>query len=518
MIRSFYDKISSPDAYLALISGILLTLSFPRFSLSGLAFVALIPILYAVTRCDRKNSSFFSGFIAGLVFYLGTIYWLTVTMERYGDLPRVFSLMILLLLSSYLALYFGIFAWGVGRMERQRIPLLIGAPPLWVALEYARGHLLTGFPWALLGYSQYKNLLLIQVSDVTGVYGVGFLVVLINVVFYEVLRSLKRRERFRHLVVSLGGVILLLLFVAAYGAIRLRSCRNSVPEATIRVGIVQGNIEQKEKWDPAFREKILSILTRLSRRTLAEKPDLIIWPEAAVPFFFTADRENQSRLLALIDDLGVDLLFGSPDLRIRKGKEEYFNSVFLVSPGARLRGKYDKLHLVPFGEYVPLRRALFFVHPLIDQIGDMTPGRRITLMETDKGKCGTPICYEIILPDLVRRFVKEGADFIATLTNDDWFGRSSAPYQHFSMAVFRAVENRVPLVRAANSGISGAVMPDGRIAHATKIFMEDAFTVDLPLRQHSRTLYTRFGDVFAWLCIVCAVLLLARTFLPMKRS
>jgi len=325
MTRSLYEKIASLDAYLALLSGILLTLSFPRFEFSGLAFVALIPLFYGAKRPGRKNPAFFTGFIAGLVFYLGTIYWLTVTMERYGDLPRWLSLIALLLLSIYLALFTGIFAWGIERMERYRIPLLLGAPPLWVALEYGRGHLLTGFPWALLGYSQYKNLLLIQVADITGVYGVSFLVLFINVAFYEALRSLRGREQLRRLLITLGGVILLLLSVAAYGAIRLQICRNAVPAETIRVGVIQGNIEQKRKWDPTFREKILSIHTRLSRRAVAEKPDLIIWPEAAVPFFFTADGASQSRLLALIDDLGVDLLFGSPDLRIQDGREAFFN-------------------------------------------------------------------------------------------------------------------------------------------------------------------------------------------------
>lgn len=517
MIRSFYEKIASLEAFLAVFSGILWVLSFPRIEFSGLAFVALIPLFYAVTRPGRKNPAFLTGFIAGLVFYIGTIYWLTVTMERYGDLPRGLSLALLLLLAGYLAIYTGIFAWGVGRMERCRIPLLLGAPTLWVALEYGRGHLLTGFPWALLGYSQYKNLLLIQVADITGVYGVGFLVLFINAVFYEVLRSLKGKEQLRRLFFILGSAILLLLSVVAYGTVRLQTFRNTMPAETIRVGVVQGNIEQKKKWDPAFREKILAIHTRLSRRLIAEKPDLIIWPEAAAPFFFSADEAGQSSLLALIDDLGVDLLFGSPDLRVLDGKEAFFNSAFLVSPGARLRGKYDKMHLVPFGEYVPLRRALFFVNPLIDQIGDMTPGRKISLMQTDKGTCGTPICYEIILPDLVRRFVDAGADFIATLTNDDWFGRSSAPYQHFSMAVLRAVENRVPLVRAANSGISGVVTPEGRIVRATKIFTEDAFTEDLPLMKHAKTLYTRFGDVFAWICIAGSCLLILRTFLPSKR-
>jgi apolipoprotein N-acyltransferase len=519
MIRSCYEKFASWDALLALFSGVFLTLSFPRTEFSGLAFFALIPLFYAVSRRERRNPPFVTGLFAGLVFYLGTIYWLTVTMERYGDLPRWFSLLVLLLFSFYLALYFGIFAWGFERMLRSRVPLLLGVPCLWVALEYARGHLLTGFPWALLGYSQYKSLLFIQISDVTGVYGVSFLVVLVNVAFFQVILAVTENEFTRRLLVPLGSVILCLVVVVTYGAYRIKQFTGTKPAKTIRVGVVQGNIDQKQKWDPSFREKILAIHTRLSHRAAQEKPDLIIWPEAAVPFYFTADLENQSRLLTIIDDLGVDLLFGSPDVRVVDGKNEFFNSAFLVSPGGRLRGRYDKIHLVPFGEYVPLRKALFFVRPIIDQIGDMTPGKTISLMQTDKGTCGTPICYEIILPDLVRRFVLAGADFIATLTNDDWFGRTSAPYQHFSMAIFRAVENRVPVVRAANSGISGVITPQGRIVRQTKIFREAVFTKDLPLLPHGKTFYTRFGDLFAWFCVVGAVLsVMGAYFLPKKAA
>jgi apolipoprotein N-acyltransferase len=226
-----------------------------------------------------------------------------------------------------------------------------------------------------------------------------------------------------------------------------------------------------------------------------------------------ADRSYQTQLIALIDDLGSDLLFGSPDYNMENGNEDFYNSVFLVSPDAKLRGKYDKIHLVPFGEYVPFRRLLFFVRPIIDQIGDITPGQQITLMQTEKGACGTPICFEIIFPDLVRRFVKAGAVFIVTLTNDNWFGRSSAPYQHFSMAVFRAVENRVPVVRSANSGISGVIAADGKIKRQSGIFVEDVIVEEMGVGQGATpSFYTTYGDLFSYLCIAVSIVMILLSF------
>ncbi len=508
MTRRLYNRITSLDALLALLSGVLLSLSFPKPSLAGLAYVALVPLLFSLARPNRRLPAFVCGMITGLVFYLATIYWLTLTMENYGAIPRWLSLLILFVFSCYLALYHGIFAWATARMQRTRFPLVVAAPLFWVALEYARGHLLTGFPWALLGYTQYRHPLVLQVADLTGVYGVSFVIVAVQVAFTAILAVATGRGGFRSLPVPLGGAIACLVLTIAYGAYRLDQIRALEPGTLLRVGVVQGNIEQEEKWDPIFRDKILAIHTRLSREAAAAAPDLIIWPEASVPFYFMAERAYQSKLLTLIDDLGVALLFGSPDYRIRDGQQHFYNSAFLVAPGGELRGRYDKMHLVPFGEYVPLRRALFFVHPIIDWIGDMTPGRDVSVMQAGDGIFGTPICYEIILPHLVRRFVAAGANVIATLTNDDWFGHSAAPFQHFSMAVLRAVENRVPVVRSANTGISGVIRPDGTIVKETAIFVEDVFVAQLPLLPTAAAFYTRFGDVFAWICSAGAALCL----------
>ncbi len=508
-MRKIYEKLTSLDTLLSSISGLLLVLSFPKSEFSGLAFIAILPLLYTLNRPRRKVPALVCGVITGFIFSIGGLYWLTITMENYGGVPRVISLILLVIFSFYLSLYVGLFAWGTVRVGKAGIPLMVSAPLLWVALEYARGHLLTGFPWNLFGYTQYKNLLLIQISDVTAVYGVSFLLVLINAAFTQMLVTLKNLRSFRELLAPILTLLISVGLTVSYGVYRINEIHAAQPERSIKVGVVQGNIEQDQKWDPRFRDKILAIHTRLARMAAEEQPDLILWPEASVPFYFMVDREFQSKLLTLIDDIGIDLLFGSPDYILKDGERLFFNSVFLVSPGAELRGRYDKIHLVPFGEYVPLRKALFFVRPIIDQIGDMTPGRKVSLMQTAKGTCGTPICYEVILPDLVRRFVLAGADFIATLTNDNWFGQSSAPYQHFSMAVFRAVENRVPLVRSANSGISGVVAADGRILKKTGIFEESVFTERITFLERSKTFYTRFGDIFAFLCIAGSVLCLA---------
>ncbi len=512
MIYSFYERVASLQAFWALVSGVLLALSFPKSGLSGLAYIAFLPLFFSLDRNRNKIPVFFSGMVTGFFYNLLTIYWITLTMENYGGVPKSLSLCVLLIFSLYLSLFVGVFAYGVGRFLQSATLFLWGTPFLWVALEYARAHLLTGFPWELLGYSQYLNLPVIQISDLTGVYGVSFLIILVNCGLFLALTGFGSGNGVRRQLVPLACVILCLVGTLLYGANRLREIRSGTIRSKIRVSVVQGNIQQDRKWDPKYRSRILSIYARLSQKAGLNHPDLIIWPEAAVPFYFMMDRPDQARLLTLIDDLGVDLLFGGPDVRLKNGKEDYFNSAFLVSPAGRLRGRYDKIHLVPFGEYVPLRRALFFVHPIIDQIGDMKPGDGISLMRTDKGSCGTPICFEIVFPDLVRRFVRDGADFIATLTNDDWFGRSSAPYQHFSMAVFRAVENRVPVVRAANSGISGVIAPDGRVVKRTGIFQEDVFTEDLDLADRPLSFYTRFGDLFAWVCVIGAFLCLAGTY------
>jgi apolipoprotein N-acyltransferase len=255
----------------------------------------------------------------------------------------------------------------------------------------------------------------------------------------------------------------------------------------------------------------LKIYERLSLKVGKEKPDLIIWPETATPFFFQDAREYQPIVLDIPKRTNAFLLFGSPFYRIEGGKVNHFNSAYLISPLQELIGRYDKIHLVPFGEYVPFGEILS-LGSLGEGIGDFKSGKVIFNFSLPQGRFGVLICFEIIFPDLCRKFVKKGADFLVTLTNDAWFGRTSAPYQHFSIAVFRAVENRIFIARAANTGISGFIDPKGKIVSRGGIFTEETMSGTIRLSKR-KTFYTLYGDVFAWACSGFSLLLLGSTFI-----
>ena len=406
----------------------------------------------------------------------------------------------MLLLAAYLGLYTGMFAWVWTWLHRRvSLPWAFTAPPLWVALEWLRGHLFTGFPWAALGYSQYPHVLVIQIADLTGVYGVSFLVLAVNAALAEGLLRLRGRDpefpgRWS---LSVTWALTLLLATLAYGQHRLHQPLPAL--APVSVAVLQGNIPQELKWDPQQVANTLARYAALSREAAAGGARVLIWPETAAPFFFEASPQWAQRIRQLARELQVFLLVGSLSLDRSREEVRPRNSAYLIGPSGELLGRYDKIHLVPFGEYVPLPRLLFFVQRLAQGIGDFVPGKTYTLLPAPSGPVSVAICFEVIFPDLVRRFVREGAHWMATLTNDAWFGRTGAPYQHFSMVVFRSVENRIPFARAANTGISGFIDPWGRILETTPLF-ETTYRMALLRPRTARTLYTRYGDWFVLLC------------------
>ena len=284
--------------------------------------------------------------------------------------------------------------------------------------------------------------------------------------------------------------------------------RQSEQLPTLGVGLVQGNIDQSVKWDESFQKETLRIYERLSLRVAEKEAELIIWPETATPFFFQDAKEYQPVVLDIPRKVRAFLLFGSPSYRFEQGKVDHYNSAYLVSPSGEIIGKYDKIHLVPFGEYVPLSNLLSFIGSLGEGIGNFKSGREFSNFSLPQGKFGVLICFEIIFPDLCRRFVKRGANFLVTITNDAWFGKTSAPCQHLSLATFRAVENRVFIARAANTGISALIDPKGRIIRQGGLFTEEAMEGTIRL-MNRRTFYTIYGDVFAWICSILSALLLA---------
>jgi len=508
------EAMKKKDILLSLLSGILLIFSFPHFDLEFLAWFALVPLFLSVEGNGLRRS-FELGVMTGLISFLGILYWIIVAVHTYGNVPLIPSGLILLLLVAYLSLFIGAFAFLTRLIQiRSGLQTVLFAPLLWVGLEYLRTFLLTGFPWAELGYSQYLNLSFIQIADVTGVYGISFVIVLVNATLFALLRQWSKRT-FPIREVIFTALILFGLFIYGYLKTEIVA-RQAIQNPALKIGLVQGNIDQSVKWDKSFQKETLKTYERLSSIVAEEKPDLIIWPETATPFFFQDAEEYQPMILEIPKKSNAFLLFGAPSYKVEKGKVNHYNSAYLVSPSGELVGKYDKIHLVPFGEYVPMQRFLFFIGSLGEGIGDFKPGKEIFNFSLPQGKFGVLICFEIIFPDLCRRFVKGGANFLVTITNDAWFGRTSAPYQHFSMAVFRAVENRVFVARAANTGITGFIDPTGRILREGRIFTEEAISGTIRL-SNQKTFYTLYGDIFAWLCTALSILLLVNALIKKRQ-
>ncbi len=499
---------------LAEISALLLILSFPGFNLWICAWFAFIPLFFALEN-QKPLNAFLLSYLTGFIFFLGTIYWLI-----HVSLPGM------IIVAAYLALYFGFFGLIVNKGARLTIlERLFLIPAAWVALEWARSYVFTGFGWALLGYSQSSNLPIIQIADVSGPYGVSFLIVMFNAAAFFTIKNFRdRNERLIPVVMT----AILMIAVLGYGLLRLN---NVFTGEKIKVSVVQGNIPQDQKWDERFVTKIIDKYSALTVSAAADKPDLIIWPETSVPGFI----EDQNSLLGWVRGLikltDVPLLVGAPRYEHVTGRELYYNSAFLFLKDGSIANHYDKMHLVPFGEYVPLQKLFFFVQRFAPRpIGDFVGGKEFTVLrfpversvkETDHNwklmkrvGFGCLICFEDIFPDLARGLVKNNAGFLVNITNDAWFGRSSAAYQHAQASIFRAVENRVNVIRAANTGLSCFIDQKGRVvskvsADGKDLFI-DGFKAHEIVLSRTRTVYTAYGDVFAYLCIFFTVFYLSR--------
>jgi apolipoprotein N-acyltransferase len=458
--------------------------------------------------------SFWLGWIAGIIYFGGVLYWITNTMVNYGNLPIMVSFLVLLLLVVYLGLYLAIFAFLMNFIAHKVLFLWSILPPfLWVFLELIRAHILTGFPWASLGYSQFLTLPVIQIADITGVYGVSFLIVWVNSALAALVIGLKGRR----LTVSRGVCIgfpplLVFLLSMAYGwGVMGHYAAPGATDRAIKVGIIQGNIEQDAKWDPVYQDQVVNIYKELTLASSTAGPHLVVWPETATPFFYQSDTKYAPEMMTIARQSGSYLLFGSPAYQIDGEAIKMFNRAYLIAPQHGVFSQYDKIRLVPFGEYVPMKRLLPFVHKIVEGIGDFCSGQEYTVMAIPQGKFSVVICFEIIFPNLIRQFIKRGGEFLVNITNDAWFGRSAASYQHISMGAFRAVENRIFVVRAANTGISAIIEPSGRIVNPTKLFVRTMVRGRIWPKEGTNTFYTTYGDIFAYLCIIgVAVALIAK--------
>lgn len=517
LIRAMWNQIRNlrNELLLAMLSGALLCLAFPKVNQGWLAWFALVPFLLALHRADGR-SGFLIGFAAGLVHYLGLIYWTAYTMNVYGHVPMALAVAALVLLAAILAAFLAVGTLGLCLVSPAPWQLLVAGPALWVLVEWLRTWLFTGFPWELLGYSQHAYLPMIQVADLFGVLGLSALICLCNAHLCLAFLHWRRmpwrgRPVGRGLVVRSGAVLVTaLLLVAGYGAYRLRAVDSEIAAAPRkRVAVVQGNIDQALKWDLAFQRHTAEKYVALSMESARQGADLIIWPETATPFYMYHDTELTDIVLAGVRAAATDFIIGSPAAEPVDKGFVYFNRAYLLNPQAEVKGKYDKVHLVPFGEYVPLKRWLPFLGKMVVQVGDFQAGQQGNTLAWHQHPIGMLVCYETIFPDLARAMVANGAQLLVIITNDAWFGRTSAAYQHFSMAVLRAVENRRFLARSANTGISGFIDPCGRVLSTTPLYEDAAPVAEVGLMQ-GRTFYSRWGDwplliLSALLVVLCAV-------------
>jgi apolipoprotein N-acyltransferase len=473
------------------VSGIALALAYPRFDLSALAWVALVPVI--VIALGRAPAVAFGwGCLAGACFFFILLRWLNFTFSVYSAIPWPLIYAPTVALAGYCALYVGLFAAVLAWLTARRsISWALGvAPFVWVVAEWVRGHFLGGFPWGLLGYSQYRELVVIQVAELGGVYAVSFVLVAVNSAVAGIFVAPRRR--------ALAGVIAVAILVTAtlaFGAVRLEATEARRAD-TARVGIMQPSIEQPLKFDPNHAAQTLAIYVELTRRAAGDQPRLLVWPETALPGALRRDPALRHLLNDLVRTFHVPIVVGSID--VSDGVPvSYRNSAFLVTERG-LQERYDKIQLVPFGEYVPFSALLGFVRGWAEFIADLEPGARPLVFPGPPAPFGVVICYEGIFPELVREFVKDGARFMVNMTNDAWFGMTSGPPQHLAMYPFRAVEHRLAVVRAANTGISAFIAPSGRIARSLPLF-ERGTLVDLIALHPTTTLYTRFGDWLVWL-------------------
>lgn len=485
--------------------GFLLSLAFPPIDLSVVAWVAFVPFFWALSGERRPAWIALLGGLFGATFFLFDVSWIYRTLTVHGHFSVVSAVAVFSGMVATLALFPAAFGLCLHLFTTRGIEPVIIAPFLWVALEYARAHFFTGFPWDLVGYSQWQRVTLVQIADLTGVYGISFVVVLVNASVWTILRGLVDRYGFKWKlpVVCVGCIGA----VTGYGYLRIHEFPPYKPNgAGTTIGMLQGNISQDIKWERAARRFTFSTYGTLAEQAVKEGAGFLVWPETSVPILLGGADQEWREVTEISRRVGVPMLVGAPSLKVEGGKQRFYNSAFLIEDGM-LRYRYNKMHLVPFGEYMPLTWLLPLGTGLAAREEDYSPGQIMTVMSAD----GCPsfsvlICYEAIFPELSRAALRNGAKLLVNITNDGWFGETAAPYQHLVMAGMRSVENRVWLVRVANTGITTAFDPAGRMIGRIPLDQSGILLTKIPINSRVGSFYTRFGDLFAWCCLgICVV-------------
>jgi apolipoprotein N-acyltransferase len=455
------------------------------------------------------------GFLASLAAHSAILHWIYVVTVQYGHAPPAVGVVAPVALASYIAVFGALFGACAALVARAGVVPPLAAALFWTALDHLRSFALSGFPWATLGYAQHQNAALLPLASLGGVYALSFVSVLGGA-------SLARVVQLRRLdaAAASGLAAVALAHAIGWGISAAEADEAGLPR--LRVAVLQGNIDQGVKWSPEFAERTLEIYEDLSRRAAAQGARVIVWPETAVPGAIDPGRDDHLRFERLARETGAALVVGAVGLDFGPGPTlvGVTDSAFVFDASGELAHRYDKTHLVPFGEYVPLQdllgRVFRAVARGIAEIGVSAGPRPRALAFAVPGStaeltAGVPICYELLFPELMRRFVRGGAEVLFAMTNDAWYGRTGAPYQFLAITALRSAETRVWTARAANTGVSAIIDARGRVLRQTRIFERDLLVDDVTLRPAPAggSFYTRHGDVFAVLCWAGAWLWLA---------
>lgn len=519
MILRVYFK----EILLVLLYAALQSLIFHVPQLWFLGFVSLVPLFFLIYLCPNPKDALIFGAIAGFLQTAGTFYWI-LYVTKFGYLAMCVYLSVFTALFAVLA-YDSVqvlgrsgtdgFDWGWIK--------LLTLSALWVLVEFARSNIpVMRFPWALLGYSQWKNIAFIQSAELWGAYGISFLLALFSAGVFAVWMlavRFSRNEldlwRYSRQLVFLAGIPLLLAVLnLSYGAHAVAEIKKSVSPSlpSTRVAVIQGNIPQEQKWDARIQDMIFRKYDGLSRHVIMDAPDLVIWPETAFPGFWEVEPEMVTRVSRLARDIPSELLIGAPTYRESEFGVQKMNSVIHIAKNGTELRRHHKIRLVPFGEYIPFLKDI--IRYFFSDIGHFVPGEVYTLFRTPvrwsygvtpdnrPRAFSTLVCFEDIFPDFCRHYVRRGSSMLVNVTNDAWFKNSTGPYQHAQSSVFRAVENRVPVVRAANTGLSCYIDITGRVVDSVKDggkeIMVAGFKYFDVVLNHRPSLYTQYGD---WLVL-----------------
>lgn len=515
MLRRGHARVDRLDYALALISGVLLALSFPKFGHPAFAWIALVPLLLAFTGWNGRPGpvrglpplrGLLLSLATGTVFFIGTLYWTGTVIITFGDVPVVVAAIGVVLMSAYLSLYHVVGLFVTSRViARLGARGLLFAPIGWVGGEFLRGFMLGGFPWVPLGNSQVEVLPVAQLASVLGVYGLSLLVAYVNA---TVAFALLRPGRDRAVAVASAAVVL--VAVGGWGTWRLREASLTRQGTPIKLGIIQPNIEQHAKLaaaeggDPQAARRIFTTNLAMTRDVVRRGAEFVIWPESAIPFKFERDPRGDD-IRALAREVNVPILFGSDQETGTLNEIAIYNAAYQIQPDGQTAAVYRKIHLVPFGEFVPLRKWFFFIRPLVDSFIDFSAGDDMVMLPVGTHRVSTAICYEVVYPSLMREAVNRGSELLTTVTNDGWYGQSSAPYQHFEMAAMRAIEQGRYLARSANTGISGLIDPYGQVIARSAIFEQVGIVEDARFLT-SKTIYAAVGDVVGYTSLALTLL------------